>query len=169
MNGSWAGNRIGNRIADARWIAKWNQPDAALVNAQSRPAKPGGTSSQLAIPTQRIYRIVNKRGEIRDPRSLFEPVDRFDSDIGEHLNAYKPALKLIILRSRRANLSTIPTRSLPLQPPRMSGFDANRVYNIAVHDLPSATTPDSKSETERLLLEFLQSFRVGGEFIYRCD
>ncbi|KAF7784707.1 hypothetical protein Agabi119p4_872 [Agaricus bisporus var. burnettii] len=49
----------------------------------------------------------------------------------------------------------------------MSGFDANRVYNIAVHDLPSATTPDSKSETERLLLEFLQSFRVGGEFIYR--
>lgn len=49
----------------------------------------------------------------------------------------------------------------------MSGFDANRVYNISVHDLPSATAPDSKSETEKLLLEFLQSFRVGGEFIYR--
>ncbi|KAJ3576130.1 hypothetical protein NP233_g620 [Leucocoprinus birnbaumii] len=49
----------------------------------------------------------------------------------------------------------------------MSGFDANRVYNVSVHDLPPATTPDSKSETEKLLLEFLQSFRVGGEFIYR--
>ncbi|KXN83612.1 DNA replication licensing factor mcm5 [Leucoagaricus sp. SymC.cos] len=49
----------------------------------------------------------------------------------------------------------------------MSAFDANRVYNISVHDLPPATTPDSKSETEKLLLEFLQSFRVGGGFIYR--
>ncbi|KAL9715809.1 minichromosome maintenance protein 5 [Leucoagaricus gongylophorus] len=49
----------------------------------------------------------------------------------------------------------------------MSGFDANRVYNVSVHDLPPATTPDSNSETEKLLLEFLQSFRVGGEFIYR--
>ncbi len=50
----------------------------------------------------------------------------------------------------------------------MSGFDANRVYNVSVHDLPPATTPDSQiSETEKLLLEFLQSFRVGGEFIYR--
>lgn len=49
----------------------------------------------------------------------------------------------------------------------MSGFDANRVYNVAVHDLPATTTPDSKSETEKLLLDFLQSYRVGGEFIYR--
>jgi len=49
----------------------------------------------------------------------------------------------------------------------MSGFDANRVYSVSVHDLPPATTPDSNSETEKLLLEFLQSFRVGGEFIYR--
>jgi len=49
----------------------------------------------------------------------------------------------------------------------MSGFDANRVYNVSVHDLPPATTPDSNSETEKLLVEFLQSFRIGGEFIYR--
>ncbi|KAF9452559.1 MCM-domain-containing protein [Macrolepiota fuliginosa MF-IS2] len=49
----------------------------------------------------------------------------------------------------------------------MSGFDANRVYNIAVHDVPAATTLDSRSEAEKLLLEFLQSYRVGGEFIYR--
>lgn len=49
----------------------------------------------------------------------------------------------------------------------MSGFEANRVYNVAVHDVPAPGAPDSRSETEKLLLEFLQSYRVGGEFIYR--
>ena len=49
----------------------------------------------------------------------------------------------------------------------MSGFDADRVYNIAVHDGPQAVSPDSPAETEKLLLEFLLQYRVGGEFIYR--
>ena len=49
----------------------------------------------------------------------------------------------------------------------MSGFDANRVYSVSVHDVPSATSPDSPSETEKLLFEFIQQFRVGGEFVYR--
>ncbi|KAL0950795.1 hypothetical protein HGRIS_007559 [Hohenbuehelia grisea] len=49
----------------------------------------------------------------------------------------------------------------------MSGFDANNVYSVAIHDAPAATAPDSPSETERLLSEFLMQFRVGGEFIYR--
>jgi DNA replication licensing factor MCM5 len=49
----------------------------------------------------------------------------------------------------------------------MSGFDANNVYTVSVHDTPSATSPDSPSETEKLLLEFLLHYRVGGEFIYR--
>lgn len=49
----------------------------------------------------------------------------------------------------------------------MSGFDGNRVYSVSVHDIPSATVPDSASETEKLLLDFLLQFRVGGEFVYR--
>ncbi|KAF7789205.1 hypothetical protein EIP86_000145 [Pleurotus ostreatoroseus] len=49
----------------------------------------------------------------------------------------------------------------------MSGFDGDRIYNVAVHDLPNAISPDSPSETEKLLLEFLLQYRVGGEFIYR--
>lgn len=49
----------------------------------------------------------------------------------------------------------------------MSGFDANRVYSVSVHDVPAATSPDSPAETEKLLFEFIQQFRVGGEFVYR--
>ncbi|KAF8807264.1 MCM-domain-containing protein [Phlegmacium glaucopus] len=49
----------------------------------------------------------------------------------------------------------------------MSGFDANRVYSVSVHDVPAATSPDLPSETEKLLFEFIQQFRVGGEFVYR--
>ncbi|KAF4623441.1 hypothetical protein D9613_001673 [Agrocybe pediades] len=49
----------------------------------------------------------------------------------------------------------------------MSGFDQNRVYSVSVHDLPAATSPDTPSETEKLLVDFILSFRVGGEFIYR--
>ena len=49
----------------------------------------------------------------------------------------------------------------------MSGFDANRVYSVSVHDVPAASSPDSPSETEKLLFEFIQQFRVGGEFVYR--
>jgi DNA replication licensing factor MCM5 len=49
----------------------------------------------------------------------------------------------------------------------MSGFDANNIYTVSVHDNPSAPAPDSPSETEKLLLDFLLEFRVGGEFIYR--
>jgi DNA replication licensing factor MCM5 len=49
----------------------------------------------------------------------------------------------------------------------MSGFDADQVYNVSVHDPPAATSPESASETEKLLLEFLLQYRVGGEFIYR--
>ncbi|KAJ3513554.1 hypothetical protein NLJ89_g2886 [Agrocybe chaxingu] len=49
----------------------------------------------------------------------------------------------------------------------MSGFDANRVYSVSVHDPAAATSPDSPSETEKLLVDFILTFRVGGEFIYR--
>lgn len=49
----------------------------------------------------------------------------------------------------------------------MSGFDANRVYSVSVHDLPTPAAPDSPSETEKLLVDFILSFRLGGEFIYR--
>ena len=44
----------------------------------------------------------------------------------------------------------------------MSGFDANQVYTVSVHDPPATTSPDSPSETERLLLDFLLRYRVGG-------
>lgn len=49
----------------------------------------------------------------------------------------------------------------------MSGFELNRVYNVSIHDRPPATSVDTPSETEDLLLRFLQEFRVGGEFVYR--
>jgi hypothetical protein len=49
----------------------------------------------------------------------------------------------------------------------MSGFDADHVYTVSVHDAPAPTSPESPSETEKLLLDFLLQYRVGGEFIYR--
>jgi hypothetical protein len=49
----------------------------------------------------------------------------------------------------------------------MSGFDANHIYNVAVHEPPVPTSPDSPSETEKLLLDFLLQYRIGGEFMYR--
>jgi DNA replication licensing factor MCM5 len=49
----------------------------------------------------------------------------------------------------------------------MSGFDGNHVFTVSVHDPPAVTSPDSPSQTEKLLLEFLLQYRVGGEFIYR--
>lgn len=49
----------------------------------------------------------------------------------------------------------------------MSGFDADQVYTVAAHDAPPAVSPDSPSETEKLLLDFLLQYRLGGEFIYR--
>ncbi|KAF9229538.1 MCM-domain-containing protein [Gyrodon lividus] len=49
----------------------------------------------------------------------------------------------------------------------MSGFDANRVFTVNVHDPPAATSTDTPSQAEKLLLDFLLQYRVGGEFIYR--
>ena len=50
----------------------------------------------------------------------------------------------------------------------MSGFDADRVWNVSIHDVPDPTAPDAPSETAKLLHDFLLQYRVGGEFIYRC-
>ena len=50
----------------------------------------------------------------------------------------------------------------------MSGFDADRVWNVSVHGVPDPTAPDAPSETAKLLYDFLLQYRVGGEFIYRC-
>ncbi|EIM83486.1 MCM-domain-containing protein [Stereum hirsutum FP-91666 SS1] len=49
----------------------------------------------------------------------------------------------------------------------MSGFDADRVFSVAVHDHFASPAPDSPAGIEKLLLEFLLQYRVGGEFIYR--
>lgn len=49
----------------------------------------------------------------------------------------------------------------------MAGFDRNNVYNVSVHEPLPPTAPDTPSETEKLLLDFLLSYRVRGEFIYR--
>ncbi|EMD42364.1 hypothetical protein CERSUDRAFT_41838 [Gelatoporia subvermispora B] len=49
----------------------------------------------------------------------------------------------------------------------MSGFDADRVYSVSVHDVPNSSSPETPSQTEKLLLDFLLQYRVGGEFIYR--
>ena len=50
----------------------------------------------------------------------------------------------------------------------MSGFDADRIWNVSVHGVPDPTAPDAPSETAKLLHDFLLQYRVGGEFIYRC-
>ncbi|EIW64546.1 ATP dependent DNA helicase [Trametes versicolor FP-101664 SS1] len=49
----------------------------------------------------------------------------------------------------------------------MSGFDSDRVYSVAVHDVAEPTAPELPSQTEKLLLDFLLQYRVGGDFIYR--
>ncbi|KLO20460.1 MCM-domain-containing protein [Schizopora paradoxa] len=49
----------------------------------------------------------------------------------------------------------------------MSGFDANRVYSVTVHDAPEPQGIEQPSEVERMLFEFLLQYRIGGEFIYR--
>ncbi|EJD04350.1 MCM-domain-containing protein [Fomitiporia mediterranea MF3/22] len=49
----------------------------------------------------------------------------------------------------------------------MSGFDANRIFNVSVHDAPPPQDIDRPAEVERMLLDFLLEYRVGGEFIYR--
>lgn len=50
----------------------------------------------------------------------------------------------------------------------MSGFDADRIWNVSVHNVPDPTAPEAASETSKLLYDFLLQYRVGGEFIYRC-
>ena len=49
----------------------------------------------------------------------------------------------------------------------MSGFDANQVYTVSVHDVPAPIAPESASAAEKLLLEFILQFQVDGQFIYR--
>ncbi|KAN0134920.1 MCM domain containing protein [Lactarius tabidus] len=51
----------------------------------------------------------------------------------------------------------------------MSGFDADRVYSVSVHQNAntSSFSTESPSDTEKLLLDFLLQYRIGGEFIYR--
>ncbi|TRM65982.1 MCM2/3/5 family-domain-containing protein [Schizophyllum amplum] len=49
----------------------------------------------------------------------------------------------------------------------MSGFDANRVYSISTPQRTAPQSSDLPSETEKLLLDFLMQYRVGGDFIYR--
>lgn len=49
----------------------------------------------------------------------------------------------------------------------MSGFDANQVFTVNVHESPASTSADTPSQTEKLLLEFLLQYRVGGDFVYR--
>jgi hypothetical protein len=50
----------------------------------------------------------------------------------------------------------------------MSGFDANVVHSVPIlADKPLGTTLESASDTERMLLDFLLQYRVGGVFLYR--
>ena len=50
----------------------------------------------------------------------------------------------------------------------MSGFDANLVHAVPIlGERPLGTSLESASDTERMLLDFLLQYRVGGQFIYR--
>ena len=80
-------------------------------------------------------------------------------------------------------LSVYFTRVVPRRPPSfrgqgttavhkpinatMSGYDANRIFSVAVHNAPPAQNLDKPAEVERMLLDFLLQYRVGGEFSYR--
>ncbi|KAF5384687.1 hypothetical protein D9757_006222 [Collybiopsis confluens] len=46
-------------------------------------------------------------------------------------------------------------------------FEPNNVYSISVLDSAPATSSETPAEVGKLLLDFLQQYRVGGEFIYR--
>jgi len=48
----------------------------------------------------------------------------------------------------------------------MSGFDANAVYAVAVHE--DRALPEEPSAIEKKLFQFLMEYRSGPEFIYRC-
>lgn len=47
-------------------------------------------------------------------------------------------------------------------------FENDNIYSVSVLDTAPATSPDTPAAAEKLLLDFLQQYRVGGEFIYRC-
>ena len=84
-------------------------------------------------------------------------------------NARQPALKPILLTRSAARVDRRrphPTSSIS-HLTTMSGFDANRVYSVAVHDAAEPQSIEQPSEIERMLFEFLLQYRVGGEFIYR--
>ncbi|KAJ7655204.1 MCM-domain-containing protein [Mycena polygramma] len=49
----------------------------------------------------------------------------------------------------------------------MAHFNTPEVFTVSAHDPPAAVSPESPSETEKLLLDFLLQYRLGGEFIYR--
>lgn len=49
----------------------------------------------------------------------------------------------------------------------MSGFDGDRIYSVSIHDPPPVQGLEKPAEIERLLLDFLLQYRLGGEFIYR--
>ncbi|KAG8829817.1 minichromosome maintenance protein 5 [Serendipita sp. 399] len=50
----------------------------------------------------------------------------------------------------------------------MSGFDANLVHTVPIlGDRPLTNNLENASDTERLLLDFLLQYRVGGQFMYR--
>ncbi|KAJ8084340.1 minichromosome maintenance protein 5 [Marasmius tenuissimus] len=49
----------------------------------------------------------------------------------------------------------------------MSAFQANRVYSVPTQNGSDPISPESRSETEKLLLNFILQYRIGEEFIYR--
>lgn len=50
----------------------------------------------------------------------------------------------------------------------MSGFDANLIHTVPIlGEQPLSQSLENASDTERLLLDFLLQYRVGGQFIYR--
>ena len=69
-----------------------------------------------------------------------------------------------------ASRSSSSTRRVSLlYPVIMSGFDADRTYSVRTQNNKEPTGPalELPSQTEKLLLEFLLQYRVGGDFIYR--
>jgi hypothetical protein len=81
-----------------------------------------------------------------------------------------PLLSIVVkgyARESALKKSLITARVVTLTRAAMSGFDADRVYSVSVHQNAPSFSTDSPSETEKLLLDFLLQYRLGGEFTYR--
>lgn len=90
----------------------------------------------------------------------------------EKIRSTRPvgAVSLFSNFTARCDLSCLqlPTAALPFHRSIMSGFDVGRVYSAQVlAGSEESRAPDAPAQTEEALLQFIQRFRTGNDYIYR--